>query len=400
MDLVRTIEEFANASGTTGPLRFRIEAPEGVKTPRAPDGQPFVVIGSDPQADLVLDHPDVSRRHAYLQVVDGRVFVVDLESRLGLRIDGLAARSGWVRRAIEIGPYRVEVELEDSGAEDPERSMPSGPLEVRSSGQGGLPELVLESRGAEPWRMKAMMAFIGSASGCRVRLSDDSVSRYHAALVRTRSGVWVVDLIGRGGISVNEAPVRVARVEHGDKLRVGRFSLKLRCGDNLPALLAPAAVQTLQKAPWLTPPALPAMPEVEGNDPHMQVLIQQFGQMQQQMFDQFQQALMMMFQVFRTMHQDQVDLVKAELERVRSLNQELQDLQIQAAKAQTKSPSPAPPSSSERSAPRPAPTSPPSPAPSKPDVHLMLHRRIAAIQEERQGRWQKIMNLVTGGASA
>src|SRR5262249_53951101 len=30
--------------------------------------QPFAVIGRAPEADLVLDHPDVSQRHAYLQV--------------------------------------------------------------------------------------------------------------------------------------------------------------------------------------------------------------------------------------------------------------------------------------------------------------------------------------------
>ena len=45
--------------------------------------QPFAVIGRDPRADIVLDHTRVSRRHVYLQIVNGRAFWVDLESRSG-----------------------------------------------------------------------------------------------------------------------------------------------------------------------------------------------------------------------------------------------------------------------------------------------------------------------------
>lgn len=359
------------------------------------------MVGSDPRADLVLDHPDVSRRHAYLQVMSGRVFVVDLGSRNGLRIDGLAAHSGWVRRTVEIGPYRIEAELEGAGEPDPDAPAPSGPLDARGPGQGGGPEIVLESKGSETWRMKSSMAFIGGASGCRVRIQDGSVSRYHAALLRTPEGAWVVDLLGRGGVAVNGAPVRVARVDHGDDLRVGRYRLKIRCGDNLPALLAPSAVQAIQDSTWFSPSALPPLPVVEGQDPRFDALVSHFGLMQQQMFDQFQQALMMMFQVFRTMHQDQVDLVKAEMDRVRSLNQELQELQARAAAT----PASQPPTQATRPPARPTPkpalaSAPLPPTSADPDVHLMLHRRIAAIQEERQGRWQKILSLVTGGAAA
>jgi hypothetical protein len=33
------------------------------------------------------------------------------------------------------------------------------------------------------------------------------------------------------------------------------------------------------------------------------------------------------------------------------------------------------------------------------DFHLKLHERISSLSDERQTRWQKILNLVTGGAS-
>ena len=38
-------------------------------------------------------------------------------------------------------------------------------------------------------------------------------------------------------------------------------------------------------------------------------LVNQFGLMQQQMFDQFQQAMAMMVQMFGTMHRDQMEVI-------------------------------------------------------------------------------------------
>src|SRR5207248_1020285 len=61
-------------------------------------------------------------------------------------------------------------------------------------------------------------------------------------------------------------------------------------------------------------------------------LVQQFTQMQQQMFDQFQQAMIMMVQTFRALHKDQVGLVRQELNQLRHLTQELRNLQAESAK--------------------------------------------------------------------
>ena len=54
-----------------------------------------------------------------------------------------------------------------------------------------------------------------------------------------------------------------------------------------------------------------------GNDlalrePQLELLLNHFGQMQQQMMDQFQQSMMMMLQMFGGMHRDQMGLIKEE----------------------------------------------------------------------------------------
>jgi hypothetical protein len=60
-------------------------------------------------------------------------------------------------------------------------------------------------------------------------------------------------------------------------------------------------------------------------------LVNQFGLMQQQMFDQFQQAMTMMVQMFGTMHRNQMEAIRAELEQLRELTQEFHALKTELA---------------------------------------------------------------------
>jgi hypothetical protein len=61
-------------------------------------------------------------------------------------------------------------------------------------------------------------------------------------------------------------------------------------------------------------------------------LVNQFGLMQQQMFDQFQQAMGMMLQMFGSMHRDQMEVIRAELEQIRELTEEFHTLKSELAK--------------------------------------------------------------------
>ena len=78
---VVAMDEFLKACGATGPLDLRIEN-QG-ETTRWCAHQPFALIGSDPKADLLLDDHRVDRLHAYLQVIEGQVYWVDLGSQSG-----------------------------------------------------------------------------------------------------------------------------------------------------------------------------------------------------------------------------------------------------------------------------------------------------------------------------
>jgi len=69
-------------------------------------------------------------------------------------------------------------------------------------------------------------------------------------------------------------------------------------------------------------------------------LVNQFGVMQQQMLDQFQQAISMLVQMFGSMHRDQMDRIREELDQLRDLTKEFHSLKLElTARSQTQTPS-------------------------------------------------------------
>lgn len=411
------MKSFLDACRLVEPLQLVVEAggePDvGVRVLH----QPFALVGRDPRADVPLEHRLVSRRHVYLQVVEGFAFWIDLESRLGTLGGGRPRKYGWLTRdePMRIGPY--ELRLGNSGrapgADD--RPPESMPLVSRSYGASPWPEVGLEflngpSRSAV-WPMNRVVSLVGSAAGCKFRLADPSVSQFHCSLVRTHAGLWVVDLLG-GGVEVNNAAVRYALLGEGDILAVGRYRIRIRsrAGDG------PAP-----PARWSSPPAradleaegrslalarnpspgerhdllvpvprrdddaasLPAIPAVSvlpaeiergaATDPVavMVPLMNQFGLMQQQMMDQFQNAMGMLVEMFGSLQREQMDLIRQELDQLREVTREVQELKSELASftqerdAARASEAPAAPSP-------PGPSTPPDPAPPPADAPVTI----------------------------
>lgn len=476
------IDPFLSACGMAGPLVLELEERRVGTIQRLVYHQPFVVVGRMPNADLWLDDEQVSRRHAYLQIVNGRLYCVDLASRTGIHWDDGTHGSGWLNqdRSLAIGPYVIRIRdgLTDLHSTPPSRSTRApAPPTASVARQKQLPRVVLEFPGRSvaqpPWRMNRMLALVGRSSECKVLLSGSDISLFHCSLVRTTAGVWVVDLLARDGSRINGQPVRAALLEDGDELQLGHYRIQLRYGSSIgqaaprasrPPMPAPAppplpalpAAETVMAGTMPMPdrPSLPALPDIRGllagRSPEQVELaesllvpvVQQFGQMHQQMFDQFQQMMMMAFQMFATMHRDQMSVVHDELAQIRRLTDELHTLQDQVRTVieQQRGPAASPAPAAAAPAPDPDrsedfPTIPPAPAPERPaarvtlpegatagaaaadgrpqpipevpwdpqgglpNFHADLARRIASLQQERQSRWQKLLNLMSGGQS-
>ena len=145
-------------------------------------------------------------------------------------------------------------------------------------------------------------------------------------------------------------------------------------------------------------------------------LVNQFSLMQQQMFDQFQENVMMTSRMFSSLQKDQMVLVRQELDELRNLTAELRSLQgeINAHQAmpsarpavEATAPNGAPAARSpvpnqpiQAGAPSPAqdhPAAEPPPAQTPQELHAWLSKRITALQEDRQTRWNKLLGMLLG----
>ncbi len=427
-----TLAQFLSACGSTEPLRFGVGSRDAMELDVRTFEQPFLVIGRSADADLVLDHWQVSRRHAYLQLIEGRYYCVDLGSRTGTHGGDATKRSGWIEpgRVIQIGPYVVRPQW------------PANSIRPAKRPSGVTWELPSRAVGRSVWRMDQYMAMIGRSPACKIRFLEPDVSKFHCSVVLTRHGLWVIDLLGEHGVFVNDEKVRCARIDEGDELRVGGHVLRARYDHPplplprlkpertttpaFPEIFTDAAANAIRDSlparivmpPMMNGTELATMLEKTGGaiDPSVNLLVHQFGMMQQNMLDQFHNTMMMMFEGFAALHREQASTIREEFEHVRKLSAEIEALRAETARlAKEAAARPAPMPGYQpngqgngTASPPPRPFVPrlqtpgdalkkvnPGPPHPESDIHAQLCLKLSNIETERQNRWQKILGMMS-----
>ncbi len=369
------LERFRKACGFDAPLALTCQdgdspdaEPAAIESPA-----PFLLIGRDPREDLFLDSPQISRRHAFIQAVAGRIIGIDLKSRTKLLWDEEAVARDWdwldPGRFLQIGPYRIRRSDPGTDESPPPLDPFSDPADQGLS-SAWLPRPVFElpfrmGGVASTWEMPGLLALVGRTDDCQFILADDRISRTHACLVRTPVGAWVVDVGVREGVRVNGTRVRWAWLADGDLVRFGLFTLIVRYDrspeginredvpleagahpagshdDLRPAADLPAEVRRTGLAirPAVPPPAVTRVLDLPqdsaaavpaavargewepayGPGPSPSAMWRQ----QMQLMETFHNDMAMMVQMFVAMHQEFQGSVQAELERVQQLTREL-----------------------------------------------------------------------------
>jgi hypothetical protein len=114
------VDLFESSSVKAGQLAVQAEVLEGAEVCDLvlTDGQRIrlsdrpIVLGRQPDCDVVLDDSNVSRRHAEIVVRDGEVVLSDLGSTNGTKVNGASVRSCVLRigDAVQIGLSRMLIE--------------------------------------------------------------------------------------------------------------------------------------------------------------------------------------------------------------------------------------------------------------------------------------------------
>ena len=93
----------------------KMELVDGAGVSEAIDGR-FLVIGSRPGSDLIIEEAAVSGRHAVIFQVNGQRYVRDLDSRTGTRLNGKRVRQAELKVGdeIRVGSAKLRVEFEQA----------------------------------------------------------------------------------------------------------------------------------------------------------------------------------------------------------------------------------------------------------------------------------------------
>ena len=414
----RDLQRFTAACGAAGPLVLGVDEPGADRTSWRIFDQPFAVVGRAAGVDLMLGDPLVSRRHAYFQIIDGRVFCVDLQSRTGTRWGEDSAIWGWVdpEAGVNIGPYRVRIKGSASAnlpavIGDGADSTPAMPTS-RGFRQGQLADFELEIRdpagATQEWRISRSLVLIGQSRACKLRLQGEGIAAIHAAILLAPDGPFVIDLLGTGGTLLNGRPVRSNALDLGDVISVGRYQILLR-----PALAVPACRASAPARAAATTTTVSRSAEFDG--PTLRSLVEEYGLVQRESDERFQEMVLTILRTFADQHREQMDLTRESLVHLVAIAESQRELTARLAEStpvtppalhlvsgdsrvadvtpRHRRPGRGAPTMPRRAATEPSQTRM---APADPDLPTLLFDRLAELQAERTGRWQRLMGSLLG----
>jgi pSer/pThr/pTyr-binding forkhead associated (FHA) protein/polyhydroxyalkanoate synthesis regulator phasin len=396
--------------------------------------KPFVRIGRSVGNDLALADEGVSFRHLYLQVVDGNWAYFNLHSTMRAKGRRQAPNWGWLdeARELNIGPYVVTTQ--------PDVAAPGEPCPATACGELAPSvaefELELVNRQNLPGRrITRPVTLIGSARHCDLWLKDPSVSSVHASLVLTPRGLWIVDLLGRNGVTVDRRRVSWKQLKNGSFLEIGRFCFRVWINNAAP--LTPEA-SDLSRDFESVAATSPLADRGDLTRDFVMGVLQHLVESRYEFFEHLRHQSQMISQLTTQLNDVRAAPLAQELQRIEALDRELAEIKTQLSQlAATHAASPKAPDaeflpedpvetasspavdeqalavdvSSHRSESDPLPDSAAlsesnsvvpvrrTPPPREPenasgsihDVHALLSQRMSRLAHERKSRWRGML---------
>jgi hypothetical protein len=350
--------------------------------------------------------------HAFLQVIDGRLFALDLGSTDGLRWGEIPRRAGWVNRRQPLRIGRTTIRLV-GGDREGESIVEPAPTSSRYVSRLNLPRVVLdlgvaiEGKDGRHQRevLDRVLVLAGSSERCKLRIGGHQVAKFGFAMIRTPNGLWMTNILPSAGATINGALCRFARLEDDDVVQIGQCRVRVIYDDtdktsivrapnhqanaNLRPASQPRAIGEMVMASDELSPELLLQPllELAGSD---------LGSTSSSPFGE---ALVLMVRLLGDVHRDHLALVRDELAEIRRLSRDMENLRGEMRRPEAQR-LPAPRTNSSNGAdhmadfgsqlefedaPRPGPQA----------VKEIISERLEAWERERQSRWRKLLRILT-----
>ena len=196
------------------------------------------VVGRDAGCDFTVPSNSVSRRHARLEVREGRLMVTDLGSANGTFVNGERVRERVVgvgdEVKFDVESFRVEGPV-DPGRTSLRPAAGAAATQLRGSVRAGgttvisTPSSRLEvvaGMEAKSFALTRPKYTVGRAAGSDIQLAEDSVSSRHAQLEKSGQGWRLTDLQSTNGTLVNDQRIDSVELKPGDRIRFGEVRVK------------------------------------------------------------------------------------------------------------------------------------------------------------------------------
>ena len=202
-----------------GPIRAHLSSPESNESTPLTINKPFARLGRLDTCEIHLNDQAVSRLHLYVQQVDGgKLFLSDLGSRTGVRINGVRTSEAWLDpdAVVKIGPYSLRfdcVGFDGKGLCARDKHLADWYVTAQSKGMESV-----------TFRLDRPLTFIGRSKPSEIRLQSRTVAYVHAATYVQSTGIWMINLFGEE-VSCNREPIDYCGIKDGDEVQIGRYTL-------------------------------------------------------------------------------------------------------------------------------------------------------------------------------
>ncbi len=398
-----------------GDMMFRVSGAGAEPDRLVKVSRPFGLVGRTADSNIAIDDRDVSGRHAYLHLDARGVYVVDLVTRTGTRINGNGRMVGWLRPGdwIEVAGRRIELLRVRLGGAAIEPA-PCDADMLCDHGQDTLVNVTLEPRRSNdsPWVLGSELVFLGWSASCGIQIKDTAVARTHCALVRSARGAYLVDLCGRQ-TWVEDRLVRGAAVlSDGDLITLGstQFTARIEPSssptETLPQIIPrPAANSLVPLVGHIENPTshalatfqngpLPIHPDLVPAEAQTALLAWMMGTIQGGQGEilrrqgEFQLAIT---EVLRQIQQDNATLVNAQLQRIENIDREIVALRAELERRNARPQTPPPPNVAPLKIDRPHHDA----AQPEAKATTWLLQRVSQLEDENRSAWKDLLGRLT-----
>jgi ABC-type multidrug transport system ATPase subunit len=175
------------------------------------------VAGRAPDADFPLSHVEVSRHHCRFEIEDGTLFVEDLGSRWGTRVNGAALKGRTALSPddrVQLGSVLLVFGIGEPG--------PALRSQSEAASAGGSLAMLFRGRETDAIPLGGELVF-GREESCDAVLVSPAVSRRHLQVQPAPAGFKLIDLRSRAGSFVNGQRFDEHDLVIGDRLQIGPF---------------------------------------------------------------------------------------------------------------------------------------------------------------------------------